>query len=102
MYNLMVVEKLSQVAAPKSARAQQRSSPITRRLYNMALDEFIFWFQATARSGFTKKETVNAWRVALEARGLARHRSAFAFQPFVSWQSRQRTTAYSRLSWLRG
>ena len=45
------------------------SSPITRRVYNLGLDEFIAWYGQEPRPGFTKA-TVNAWRVALEARGL--------------------------------
>jgi hypothetical protein len=45
------------------------SSPITRRVYNLGLDEFFEWFGKEPRSGFTKA-TVSAWRVALEARGL--------------------------------
>jgi hypothetical protein len=45
------------------------SSPITRRVYNMALDEFIGWFRQSVHPGFTKA-TVSAWRVWLEARGL--------------------------------
>jgi site-specific recombinase XerD len=45
------------------------SSPITKRVYNLCLDEFFEWFGREARPGFTKA-TVSAWRVALEARGL--------------------------------
>jgi hypothetical protein len=46
------------------------SSPITRRVYNLGLDEFIAWFTLEPRpAGFTKA-TVTAWRVALEARRL--------------------------------
>jgi site-specific recombinase XerC len=45
------------------------SSPITKRVYNLGLDEFFAWFAQEPRSGFTKA-TVSAWRVALEARGL--------------------------------
>src|SRR6516165_6433663 len=45
------------------------SCPITRRVYNLALDEFIEWFGLEPRPGFTKA-TVNAWRGALEARRL--------------------------------
>jgi integrase/recombinase XerD len=45
------------------------SSPITRRVYNLGLDEFFEWFAQEPRPGFTKA-TVSAWRVALEARGL--------------------------------
>src|ERR1700687_2987557 len=45
------------------------SSPITKRVYNLGLDEFFEWFGLEPRPGFTKA-TVSAWRVALEARGL--------------------------------
>src|SRR3982075_519735 len=44
-------------------------SPITRRFYNLGLNEFFEWFGREPRPGFTKA-TVSAWRVALEARGL--------------------------------
>ena len=45
------------------------SSPITKRVYNLGLDEFFAWYDQEPRPGFTKA-TVSAWRVALEARGL--------------------------------
>src|SRR6266851_2780363 len=45
------------------------SSPLTKRVYNLGLDEFFEWFGREARPGFTKA-TVSAWRVALEARDL--------------------------------
>src|SRR3984893_11182303 len=45
------------------------SSPITKRVYNLGLDEFFEWFGKEPRPGFTKA-TVSAWRVALETRGL--------------------------------
>jgi hypothetical protein len=45
------------------------SSPITRRIYRLGLDEFIAWYGQEARPGFAKA-TVNAWRAALESRGL--------------------------------
>src|SRR5271169_6678078 len=45
------------------------SSPITKRVYNLGLDEFFEWYGREPRPGFTKA-TVSAWRVALEARGL--------------------------------
>src|SRR6202162_5944401 len=45
------------------------SSPITKRVYNLGLDEFFEWFGREPRPGFTKA-TVSAWRVALEARDL--------------------------------
>jgi len=42
---------------------------MTRRVYNLGLNEFIAWYGEEPRPGFTKA-TVNAWRAALEARGL--------------------------------
>jgi len=45
------------------------SSPITRRVYNLALDELIEWYGLEPRPGFSKA-VVSAWRVALEARAL--------------------------------
>jgi site-specific recombinase XerD len=45
------------------------SSPITKRVYNLGLNEFFEWFREEPRPGFSKA-TVSAWRVALEARGL--------------------------------
>jgi hypothetical protein len=46
------------------------SSPITKPVYNLGLDEFIAWYtQENRPAGFTKA-TVMDWRAALEARGL--------------------------------
>ena len=45
------------------------SSPITKRVYNLGLDEFFAWYGQEPRPGFSKA-TVAAWRVALEGRGL--------------------------------
>jgi hypothetical protein len=45
------------------------SSPITKRVYNLGLDEFFAWYGQEPRSGFTKA-TVNASQAELEARGL--------------------------------
>jgi hypothetical protein len=53
----------------KSLVLDSVSSPITKRVYNLGLDEFFAWFGQEPRPGFSKA-TVSAWRVALEARGL--------------------------------
>src|ERR1700724_417908 len=45
------------------------SSPITKRVYKLGLDEFFEWFGREARPGFTKA-TGSAWRGALDGRGL--------------------------------
>src|SRR4029077_17683304 len=69
MNELIVVEKLAGWLRLKALVIDSVSSPITRRVYNMALDEFIAWYRLGPRPGFTKA-TVSAWRVSLEARGL--------------------------------
>ena len=69
MTELIVVEKLEEWQRLKALVLDSVSSPITRRVYNMALNEFIEWYREAPRPGFTKA-TVSAWRVSLEARGL--------------------------------
>src|SRR5713101_2923094 len=69
MNDLIVVEKIAQWEKLKALVLDSVSSPITKRVYNMALDEFMQWFQQAPQPGFTKA-TVSAWRVSLEDRGL--------------------------------
>jgi len=68
MTDLVVVEKLEGWEKLEMLVLDSVSSPITKRVYNMALSEFLAWFQQAPRPGFTKA-TVSAWRVSLEARG---------------------------------
>jgi hypothetical protein len=53
----------------EAACTRQRFLTDHEARYNMALDEFMEWFQEAPRPGFTKA-TVSAWRVSLEERGL--------------------------------
>src|SRR6478736_7579601 len=69
MNDLISLEKIAGWEKLKMLVLDSVSSPITKRVYNMALDEFMGWFQQAPRLGFTKA-TVSAWRVSLEARGL--------------------------------
>src|SRR6478752_3021173 len=69
MTDLIVVQQDNQWQKLKALVLDSVSSPITRRVYNLGLDEFFEWFGQEVRPGFTKA-TVAAWRVALEARGL--------------------------------
>jgi site-specific recombinase XerD len=69
MNDLIVAEKIAQWQKLKALVLDSVSSPITKRVYNMALDEFMGWFRQEPRPGFTKA-TVSAWRASLEARGL--------------------------------
>jgi integrase len=69
MNDLAVVDKGSDWRRLKALVLDSVSSPITKRVYNLGLDEFFAWYSQEPRSGLTKA-TVAAWRVALEARGL--------------------------------
>ena len=69
MTDLTVVPQAAHWQRLKRLVLDSVSSPITRRVYNLGLDEFFEWFGREPRPGFTKA-TVCAWRVALEARGL--------------------------------
>jgi hypothetical protein len=69
MNDLALVGKIAGWQKLKGLVLDSVSSPITKRVYNMALDEFMAWFQQGPRPGFTKA-TVSAWRVSLEDRKL--------------------------------
>src|SRR5258705_1265890 len=69
MTDLIVVPQAAHWQRLKALVLDSVSSPITRRVYNLGLDEFFAWYEQEPRAGFTKA-TVAAWRVALEARGL--------------------------------
>jgi site-specific recombinase XerD len=69
MTDLIVVPQPNQWQRLKALVLDSVSSPITKRVCNLGLDEFFEWFGREQRPGFTKA-TVSAWRVALEARGL--------------------------------
>src|SRR5450432_2658240 len=69
MTDLIVVPQTNQWQKLKALVLDSVSSPITRRVYNLGLDEFFEWLGREPRPGFTKA-TVSAWRVALEARKL--------------------------------
>ena len=66
---LIVAPQPNQWLRLKSLVLDSVSSPITKRVYNLGLDEFFAWYSLEPRAGFTKA-TVSAWRVALEVRGL--------------------------------
>src|ERR1700742_2541218 len=69
MTDLLAAERLAQWQRLKILVLDSVSSPITKRVYKMALNEFFSWFQQAPRPGFSKA-TVSAWRVSLEERGL--------------------------------
>lgn len=69
MNEIAIADKGADWRRLKSLVLDSVSSPITKRVYNLGLDEFFAWYGQEPRPGFTKA-TVAAWRVELEARGL--------------------------------
>src|SRR5271157_1367247 len=69
MNDLVVADRAADWRRLKALVLDSVSSPITKRVYNLGLDEFFTWYSQEPRAGLTKA-TVSAWRVALEARGL--------------------------------
>jgi integrase len=57
-------------AAVKQLVLNAVSSPLTRVMYARALEDFFAWWNGQGRPPFTRA-TVQAWRAALEAKGLA-------------------------------
>jgi hypothetical protein len=49
MNDLISLEKIAQWQKLKALVLDSVSSPITKRVYNMALDEFMAWFQQAPR-----------------------------------------------------
>jgi integrase/recombinase XerD len=70
MNELVVADRAAEWRRLKALVLDSVSSPITRRVYNLGLDEFIAWYTLEPRPGGFTKATVAAWRVALEARKL--------------------------------
>ena len=54
MNDLVAIEKIAQWENLKTLLLDSVSSPITKRVDNMALNEFMAWFQQGPRPGFTK------------------------------------------------
>jgi site-specific recombinase XerD len=69
MNELTVAEKTTEWQRLTRLVLDSVSSPITKRVYLMALNEFFAWYAQEPRPGFTKA-TVSAWRVSLEERKL--------------------------------
>ncbi|MFZ1011109.1 MAG: tyrosine-type recombinase/integrase [Candidatus Sulfotelmatobacter sp.] len=69
MNELVLASKASDWQRLKALVLDSVSSPITKRVYNLGLDEFFAWYSNEPRAGFTKA-TVGAWRVTLESRHL--------------------------------
>jgi len=54
MTDLIAIQKIAGWEKLKTLVLDRVSSPITKRVYNRALDEFLGWFQKAPRPGFTQ------------------------------------------------
>jgi site-specific recombinase XerD len=70
MNDLILVQRDETWTRLKAIVLDSVSSPITRRVYNMALDEFLFWWSALDPRPPFSKAAVSGWRASLEARKL--------------------------------
>ena len=54
MNDLVVVKRAADWRRLKALVLDSVSSPITKRVYNLGLDEFFAWYEQEPRAGFTK------------------------------------------------
>jgi hypothetical protein len=99
MSDLVVANRAEDWRRLKALVLDSVSSPITRRVYNLALDEFIQWYGREPRPGFTKA-TVNAsrgrpWKPECSAP----FRSTCGSRRCGSWRSKRPTTGCWRPNW---
>ena len=101
MNDLIVVPQTNQWQKLKALVLDSVSSPITKRVYNLGLDEFFAWYGQEPRSGFTKATlALGAWPWRPAASGLSA--STSASPPFGNWRSRRPTMDYWRRNWPTG
>jgi hypothetical protein len=60
MHELVLANRATNWQKLKSLVLDSAPSPITKRVYNLGLDEFFAWVEQEPRPGFTKA-TVSAW-----------------------------------------
>src|SRR5579871_101434 len=87
MNELVLANRAADWTRLKSLVLDSVSSPITKRVYDHALDEFFAWFGQEPRPGFTKA-TVAAWRVALEGADSGPSPSTCGSQRCGNWRSK--------------
>jgi hypothetical protein len=69
MNDLVVLEKIAQWEKLKALVLDGVSSPITKRVYNMALNEFMAWFQQAPRPGLPVSSTADVKCRAISSSG---------------------------------
>ncbi len=101
MNELVVADRTTEWRRLKALVLDSVSSPITKRVYNLGLDEFIAWYTQEPRGGFTKA-TVAAWRVHLESRGLGSISINVRITQCGNSPEKRQITGYLRLNWRPG
>src|SRR5258707_9545885 len=91
MNDLVVVEKIAQWQRLKALVLDSVSSPITRRVYSMALDEFLTWFRQAPRPGGFCKATAPGEHHSRPVDSIL-HRSSSRCQRFASWPAKRLIT----------
>src|SRR6202140_3453900 len=89
---VVVADKASEWRRWKALVLDSVSSPITRRVCDLGLDEFIAWYTQAPRPARFTKATVTAWRVSLEARKLGPISINVHGVSLGSWPSRRPIT----------
>ena len=102
MNELIAVEKIAQWQKLKTLVLDSVSSPITKRVYNMALDEFYGLVPAGAAAGLHQGDRERVAGIAGRASASGRRPSSLECRRSASWPPRRRTTGCSRRNWRRG
>jgi len=98
MSDLIAIQKIAQWEKLKTLVLDSVSSPITKRVYNMALDEFLggpAGAAARLHQGHRQRLAGIPWRPPASGR----RPSSSGCRPFASSRRRRRTRGYSRLGW---
>jgi len=75
------------------------SSPITKRVYNMALDEFFAWYDARAAGRLHRGHRLGFGASRSKSANLGRPASSSECPPSGNWRSRPWTTDCWRRNW---
>ena len=98
MTDLIAVQKIAGWEKLKTLVLDSVSSPITKRVYNMALDEFLAWFQQ-ARGPASPRRPLARGGYRWKSVASVRRRSLLECRRFVSSPRKQPITACLQPSW---
>ena len=99
MNDLIVVPQTNQWQKLKALVLDSVSSPITKRVYNLGLDEFFAWFGRGTPARLHEGHRERLAGGAGGPRPRRRSRSTSGLPPSGNWQPRRPTTGYWRRNW---